>query len=116
MNILFFKEIFKEIDLDCIYTDYGYKVIDLVKNNPEIDLILMDIKLPDIEGHTAVKIIKKIRNDLPIIAQTAFAFVEDRTKCLEAGCDDYISKPINKEELFKKVNSFLNKNAVSSDL
>ncbi len=72
-----------------------------------IDLILLDMKLPDSNGLTLVKEIKAKRKNLPVIAQTAFAMEDDRIKCLEAGCDDYISKPYKREELLVLINTYL---------
>ncbi|MFP4047588.1 MAG: response regulator [Bacteroidales bacterium] len=71
-----------------------------------MDLILMDIQLPGIDGNTAIKEIKKMNSDLPIIAQTAYALEEERKKILETGCNDYISKPINEKVLFRKIDHF----------
>jgi signal transduction histidine kinase len=73
----------------------------------EIDLVLMDMKLPDSNGLNLVKEIKAIRKNLPVIAQTAFGMESDRINCLEAGCDDYISKPYKREELITLINTYL---------
>ena len=69
-------------------------------------MVLMDIKLPGINGLEATAEIKKFRPHLPIIAQTAYTLIGDREKALEAGCDEYISKPIDKEKLFSLIKSF----------
>jgi len=68
----------------------------------------MDIQLPDMNGYAATRLIKENRSDLPIIAQTAFALAGERNKCLEAGCSDYISKPIDAKVLLEKINKQLN--------
>jgi signal transduction histidine kinase len=73
----------------------------------EIDLVLLDMKLPDADGLILVKEIKAVRKNLPVIAQTAFAMETDRIKCLAAGCDDYISKPYRHEELIELINTYL---------
>ena len=71
----------------------------------------MDIKMPDVNGYQATKEIKELFSDIPIIAQTAFSMHEDKEKCLQVGCVDYISKPIDIELLIKKVDAVLvNKN------
>lgn len=108
LNIIFFKELLKETGLKCIYADTGNKAIEIVKNNPLIDIILMDIKLPDIDGYSVTKTVKRIRKNVPVIAQTAFAYAEDRTECLIAGCDEYIAKPIRQPDLFNILNKYLN--------
>ncbi|ALO14787.1 Aerobic respiration control sensor protein ArcB [Salinivirga cyanobacteriivorans] len=84
----------------------GYQAIELVKNNP-VDLILMDIQLPELNGYDATRYIKKIAPDIPVIATTAFALADDEQKALDAGCDSYVSKPISSYTLFKKVKALL---------
>ncbi len=85
----------------------GQEAVDYCNENKEIDLVLMDIRLPDFSGLEATRIIKKTRPDLPILAQTAYAIIGDREKALEAGCDEYITKPIRKERLYELLNQFL---------
>ncbi len=89
------------------YADNGQDVIDIVKKENDIDLILMDIMMPVLNGIEATKIIKAIRPDLPIIAQTAYAFSSERDEILSNGCDDYISKPINKEKLMELIEKYV---------
>lgn len=84
----------------------GQQAIDIVNNN-KIDLILMDIKLPKLNGIEATEIIKKSHPNIPIIAQTAYAMSGDRERILAAGCDDYVSKPIEKDYLLLKINNLL---------
>jgi CheY-like chemotaxis protein len=79
----------------------------MVESNPEISLVLMDIKMPVMNGYLATKKIKKLRPDLPVIAQTAYALVGDREKAIQAGCDDYISKPILEEKLIEMLKKYL---------
>ena len=85
----------------------GPKTLQLFKENPEINLILMDIKMPEMDGSEVTKEIRKINTSVPIIAQTAYALEEEKVKSLEAGCNAYITKPINKEDLLLLINSFL---------
>jgi CheY-like chemotaxis protein len=68
---------------------------------------LMDIKMPVMDGYEATRLIKKIRPELPVIAQTAYALSQERKQALEVGCDNYISKPIDREIFMKLLNSFL---------
>jgi len=70
-------------------------------------MILMDIELPVMDGYTATKEIKKIRPELPVVAQTAFAMMGERERSQEAGCDEYISKPIRKDTLLEIISRFL---------
>lgn len=85
----------------------GEMAIKQCKENPAIDLVLMDINMPVMGGYDATKAIKAFRPDLPIIAQTAYALAGDREKSLEARCDDYITKPVKKAELLEKIEKFL---------
>lgn len=81
-------------------TQEYFKKLDL------FDMVLLDMRLPDASGIDLVKQIKALRKDLPVIAQTAFAMQEDRKKCLEAGCDEYISKPFKGEQIIELLNLF----------
>jgi CheY-like chemotaxis protein len=67
----------------------------------------MDIQMPEMNGLTATEEIKKFNATLPIIAQTANAINEERVRCMEAGCDDFITKPVNINELYDKINKWL---------
>ncbi len=97
----------KPLKLKIIVANNGEEAINYVKNDPEIALVLMDIRMPVMGGHEATQLIKKERPDLPIIAQTAFALAGDKEKALEAGCDDYISKPINRTQLISLIEKYI---------
>ena len=79
----------------------------LFEKHKEIELVLMDLKLPGIDGFEVTKQMKAIRPNIPIIAQTAYAFASDRLKALEAGCDDFISKPIEVRVLLDLIGKYL---------
>jgi signal transduction histidine kinase len=81
----------------------GAEAIKICKDNPDIDLILMDIKMPIMNGFEATQKIRKFNKDIVIIAQTAYGLTGDRVKALEVGCNDYVSKPIVKNVLLSKV-------------
>jgi CheY-like chemotaxis protein len=85
----------------------GRDAIEKFRNNPDIDIILMDMKMPEINGLEATLKIKAINPDIPVIAITAYAMVGDEKRILEAGCDSYISKPINKQALLDKIAEFI---------
>lgn len=85
----------------------GNEAIEQIKTDTSIKIVLMDIKLPDIDGFETTKKIKLLRPNIPVIAQTAYALYDDREICLENGCDDYISKPLNKSILFEKINNYI---------
>lgn len=108
LNYLFYREILDENIYDIIYAENGSEAIRLlVENHDKINLILMDIKMPVMDGVTATIEIRKFDSKIPIIAQTAYAYREDYQRALDAGCNDYIAKPIHEEELNKKIKSLL---------
>jgi CheY-like chemotaxis protein len=77
------------------------EAVEICRNNPDIDLILMDIRMPEMGGYEATHQIRQFNKDVVIIAQTAYGLIGDREKAIEAGCNDYISKPIKKSELLR---------------
>ena len=89
-----------------IHANNGIQAIEACKNNSDIDLILMDIKMPRMDGYKATKLIRQFNKDVVIIAQTAYSLSGDREKTIEAGCNDYISKPINKASLYKLIDKY----------
>lgn len=89
--------------INIIHTIDGQETVKAVKENPEISLILMDIKMPVMNGLEATSEIRKFNKTVPIIAQSAFALEGDRTIAIEAGCNDFLTKPIKKSDLFKKI-------------
>ena len=108
-SLEYMKELLEPSGFSIIPCGTGKEGYEAFLNYPEIDLILMDIKLPDTTG---LELTRKIRasmhhNDVPIIAQTAYAMSEDAQKSIDAGCDDYISKPIDKKELLAKMYKFI---------
>lgn len=81
----------------------GKEAIETAKSEPDIDIILMDIQLPVIDGYGAAKKIREFRNDVIIIAQTAYSLLGDREKIISSGFDDYIVKPIFPNQLIEKL-------------
>lgn len=100
------NEIFDDIDVELTSVITGSQAVEIVKKT-SFDLILMDIQIPEINGFDAANIINKEQPDVPIIAQTAYAFESDRQKAMESGCVDYIAKPFKKEELLRLVIKFI---------
>jgi len=102
--------------LSIVFGDYNYKLvraktgqeaIDVCRTYNDIDLVLMDIKLPIVNGMDATKIIRQFNKSIIIIAQTAYAFSSDRENAIKAGCNDYISKPFKRTELLNMVQEYL---------
>jgi len=87
----------------------GLEAVEICRNNPDIDLILMDIQMPQMNGYEATKEIRKFNEKVIILAQTAFALEGDKEKTIEAGCNGYISKPIKKEELSNVLQHYFGK-------
>lgn len=119
VNFMVLKILLEDkLKLPCtiIHAKDGLEAVELSKSNPEISLVLMDIKMPKLDGHEATRIIKEFRPDLPIIAQTAYSSPEEKEKAFLAGCDDFIAKPISKDVLNSVIVKYLlaNKNNESN--
>jgi hypothetical protein len=96
---LYLAELLQKQNHEVVFAQDGFEAVEKFRNTPNIDLILMDIRLPNIDGYMATSMIREFDNHVTIIAQTAHALHGDRERALEAGCNDYISKPINVKEL-----------------
>ncbi len=106
-NYLFAEYVLKDHGYRIIHSESGQKAIEYIRLYPEIGLVIMDIRLPDISGYEVTREIKMMRPDLPVIALTALALSGDRESALAAGCDDYLKKPITKEKLIESISYFL---------
>lgn len=107
VSFLFLTKLLAGLNFKFIHAQNGEKAVEFSKINPDIKLVLMDIKMPVMDGYEATRTIKSFRPDLPIVAVTAFAFAEDRNKAMECGCDDYISKPVSRKQLLDIIGRFL---------
>jgi signal transduction histidine kinase len=92
-----------------LYVKTGVEAIEVCRNNTDIDLVLMDVQMPEMNGYEATRQIRHFNNNVVIIAQSAFGLTGDREKAIQAGCNDYISKPILKEELLVLVQKYFKK-------
>ena len=106
-SILYIKELLSASQINIIQTHNGEEAIKICKENTSLDIILMDIKLPTIDGLETTRKIRLFNSSIPIIAQTAFALSADLQKASTAGCNDYITKPISKSKLFEIINKYL---------
>lgn len=104
----FLKEIFDETGIKILHTVNGSETLALVKSNPRIDIILMDLRLPDTNGLELTRFIKEDHPEIIVIAQTAYAGFIDLKDCVDAGCNDFISKPIHPDQLLNMVSEYLN--------
>jgi CheY-like chemotaxis protein len=100
------KRMLKIYSRECIHTVTGAETLEVYRNTPDLDLIFMDIRMPDINGYEATQQIRQENKDIVIIAQTAFALAGDREKAIAAGCNDYVTKPILKAELSRVLNTY----------
>lgn len=106
-SYVFLKELLGKTNVRLVRAINGKEVVEAVKMSDQIDIILMDIQMPYLDGYEATKEIKEIRPKLPVIAQTAFAMEGDKEKSIMIGCDDYITKPIQPLNLMAKISQFL---------
>jgi PAS domain S-box-containing protein len=106
-NYLLVLKMLSGLGLNILNAWDGSEVVDMCKKNPGIDLVLMDMKMPVLDGFEATRYIKEILPDMPIIAQTAYALAGDTEKVIASGCDDYIAKPLKKGTLISLLNKYL---------
>lgn len=98
----------KDISDKLLFATTGKEAVQLVKEGTKIDLILMDVKMPEMNGYEATKLIKEYKPGLPVIITTAYAYPDDNLKAQEAGCDGFISKPVNRNDLYSLIDIVLN--------
>jgi len=106
-SFLLINEVLQSLNVEIHHVGDGKDAVEFIKMHPETQLVLMDMKLPIMNGVDATIEIKKINADIPIIAQTAYAMSGDREKAINAGCDDYINKPLDLSKLLKLVNKYI---------
>lgn len=99
----------KNIGKEILHAKTGIEAIEIFQKNPDIDLILMDIKMPKMSGYEATRQIREFNREVTIIAQTAYALEGDREKAIEAGCDDYLTKPIISDALLSLIQKYFKK-------
>jgi PAS domain S-box-containing protein len=107
-NFDFLKIILTRMNIKVLWAKDGIEAVKICESDPSIDLVLMDIKMPLLNGYEATKIIKAKRPDLPIIAQTAYAMITDKFEAENAGCDGYLSKPIKIFQITEILEEHLN--------
>ena len=108
-NHMLIDRILRRTSAKLLWAMDGQKAVDMAKENDNIDLILMDIRLPKLNGYEATKEIRKFRKDVPIIAQTAYGLPEEKGKVLEVGGNDLLTKPLKKDSLLAMVSKYIDK-------
>ncbi len=107
-NYKLIKAVFKKENVQLVRAKNGYEVIHFLENtNDIVDIILMDIKMPVMDGYETIKILKERFSDIPVIAQTALAMSNDRSRIINAGFNDYIAKPLKKHDLLEKIGLYI---------
>lgn len=104
---MYFKAALKKTYANTIWTYNGKEAVEKCKENENIDLILMDIRMPEMDGITATKKIKKLRPDLPIIMQTAYFYNNEKERGFSAGCIEFLTKPIKLNVLLKTIDKYI---------
>lgn len=108
INFLFLKAVFAKTGATVLWAKDGKETLDIcLDNKQQVDIILMDLQMPHIGGLEATRTIKKSCPSICVIVQTAHSFDEDREKALEAGCDDFLAKPIRPLNLLATVEKFI---------
>jgi two-component system cell cycle response regulator DivK len=106
-NFLYLKAVLSKLSATVYWAKNGIEAVDLCTPENAIDLVLMDLQMPEMNGYEATQILKKKYPKLPIVAQTAFAMSDDREKAMDAGCDDYLAKPIKSKDLLSVVGKYI---------
>ena len=105
-NFLYLKAVLSKLNATIFWAKNGVEAVEICDEN-QIDLIFMDLQMPEMNGYEATELLKKKFPSLPIVAQTAFAMSDDREKALDSGCDDYLAKPIKSKDLLSVVEKFI---------
>lgn len=108
-NFILLQRALQKTNAEIIHAENGKNAVKIFRSNPDIDIVLMDIRMPLMDGIEATSQIKQIDPKIPIIVQTAFTMSSEKEKSFKAGCDDYISKPINIKELYATVCKYIEK-------
>jgi len=106
-NFLYLKAVLSKLNATIFWAKNGIEAVDICEKENSIDLVFMDLQMPEMNGYEATQILKKKYPNLPIVAQTAFAMSDDREKALDSGCDDYLAKPIKSKDLLSVVEKFI---------
>jgi hypothetical protein len=104
---IYFEAALRKTKAKMIWAKNGLDAVEIVKNNPKVDLVLMDINMPKMDGIEATRIIKSLYPHIYVVVQTAFILSGEEGLCQEAGCDEFITKPIRLKFLLDTLNRYL---------
>lgn len=107
VSVMLIEKMLQRENISIFHARNGNETIQLIKTEPSIRLILLDLKMPVMNGFETAAEIRKFNDSIPIIAQTAYALAGDREKALNAGCNEYITKPLHRSDLFKVIKQFI---------
>ena len=107
-NYYLLRHILDKTGADLVHVTNGEEVLNTLADGHNFDLLLLDLKMPVMDGLTTVRHLRERNVTMPVIAQTAYAMSQDREKCLDAGCDEYVTKPVRARELLGKMSAFFN--------
>lgn len=106
-NFLYLKAVLSKLNATIFWAKSGVEAVEICEREDSIDLVFMDLQMPEMNGYEATRILKEKFPNLPIVAQTAFAMSDDREKALDSGCDDYLAKPIKSKDLLSVVEKYV---------
>jgi CheY-like chemotaxis protein len=109
-----YKARLDEFDLNLLHAKNGKMAVDIAKETPNVQLILMDIRMPLLNGYEATKQIREFNTTVPIIAQTAFAMIPEQKTIIESGFTDFLSKPVEEEKLFGLIRKYMQQENASN--
>lgn len=102
-SMFYLKTVLQDVEVICFEVHTGLEAVNIYRTNPDVDLVLIDLKMPEMSGFEAIQVIKKIRPAAPIIVQTAHVFNDEKILCKTLGCNYFIVKPIDVNNLFSNI-------------
>ena len=110
-NVFALASVFEGRGMEVLFAENGREGLEALQKNPDVDLVLMDIMMPEMDGYETTRAVRELPEfkSLPIVALTAKAMKGDREKCLEAGASDYLAKPVNTEQLLSALRMWLHR-------
>lgn len=109
-----YKARLDEFDMNLLHAKNGQMAVEIAKETPYVHLILMDIRMPVLNGYEATKQIREFNTTVPIIAQTAFAMIPEQKAIIESGFTDFLSKPVEEEKLFGLIRKYMQQESSSN--
>lgn len=106
-STFYFEAALRKLNAKTIWAKNGQEAIDFIKNGEQIDLVLMDLNMPEVDGFEATKVIKKLQPELPVIVQSAYILSGEENRSFEAGCDEFLAKPIRLNMLIESIGRHL---------